>query len=589
MPRPFAPQQLGKYFLLRKIASGGMAEVFLARSEGAAGFQKTVVIKRILPNLAEDTQFVEMFLNEARVASQLNHPNVVSIYELGEIDGSYYISMEYIDGPNLRGLSRRAIDAGQRLEPFMVAKMISMACEGLQYAHDAVGHDGEPLNLIHRDISPDNILLSRQGSVKVVDFGIAKAANQPHLTKSGMLKGKLSYMPPEQIRGHVLDRRADVFALGVCMYELLAGTKPFESTSEVAVMQAILHEPPGDLAALRPDVDAELLRIIERSLEKDRDRRYGSCQAFQTDLDAYLLRKQVSVSARDLAHLVEKLMGPAVPITISQPSMKAAQGSGPRPLPSEQLGPKVGTPPNFNTDSATAVKSLIASAVDVSAVDVARASSGQLPGPVEAPRRIGLWLGLGGAALAACLGIFVLVSRPKPAPQVVEIPAPVRQKPAPPKVELATAPAPTPPPTVPAADPAPTPKADPAPVAIAEPTPPAHDPVAEAKAPEPKKGAERTHRTRRPRHEVATVKSSPATLPVQPAAVSTGKIEVRVLPYADDVIIDGKHYGQTPLGTLPTVSAGRHHLTLLRAGTRYEQEVSVPAGGVAMVKHRFEN
>ncbi|HEX8698180.1 MAG TPA: serine/threonine-protein kinase, partial [Myxococcaceae bacterium] len=218
-----------------------MAEVFLAKAAGPMGFEKTLVVKRILPHMAEDPTFVEMFLSEAKLAAQLNHPNIVQIFDFGEADGAYFLAMEYIDGPNLRVLLKRAVSQGLALPPAVCARLIASACEGLAFAHDfADPGTGELLGLIHRDISPDNVLVSRQGAVKVVDFGIAKAANQSHKTKTGLIKGKIAYMPVEQLQGQQLDRRADVYALGVVLYELLTGHYPFEATTDVSMMQAIL-------------------------------------------------------------------------------------------------------------------------------------------------------------------------------------------------------------------------------------------------------------------------------------------------------------------------------------------------------------
>src|SRR5687767_7530587 len=205
-----------------------MAEVFLARAEWALGVEKTVVVKRILSHLAEDQNFVEMFLSEAKLAAQLSHPNIVQIFEFGETEGVYYLAMEYIDGPNLRTLGARAHDQGRPVPFNLCAKMISMACEALCYAHEFCDPvTGTPLMLVHRDISPDNIILARNGALKVVDFGIAKAVTQSHQTKTGLIKGKLAYMPPEQLKTKSIDKRADVYALGVVLYELVAGKKPF--------------------------------------------------------------------------------------------------------------------------------------------------------------------------------------------------------------------------------------------------------------------------------------------------------------------------------------------------------------------------
>ncbi len=204
---------LGKYKLVKLIASGGMAEVYLARQAGAAGFEKLVCLKRILPHLARDKQFVDMFLNEARLAAQLDHPNIVSIFDLGEANGNYFIAMEFIDGPSLRAVHKRAAERNELLPIPEIVKIISMAAGGLQYAHDLTDAQGKPLGLVHRDISPDNILVHRNGSAKVVDFGIAKAANSSGATRTGTLKGKVAYMPPEQLRGEQLDRRTDVSSM----------------------------------------------------------------------------------------------------------------------------------------------------------------------------------------------------------------------------------------------------------------------------------------------------------------------------------------------------------------------------------------
>ena len=199
--------RLGKYQLLRKLATGGMAEVFLAKTDGPMGFEKHLVIKRILPHLAEDPQFVDMFLAEAKLAAQLNHPNLVQLFDFGEAEGSYFIAMEYIDGPTLRLLLSRARDLRIPITLGLAARIVSSAAEGLAYAHDFRDHvTDEPLHLVHRDVSPDNILVSRSGGVKLVDFGIAKARGQSHHTQAGTVKGKVAYMAPEQLRGEPLDR-----------------------------------------------------------------------------------------------------------------------------------------------------------------------------------------------------------------------------------------------------------------------------------------------------------------------------------------------------------------------------------------------
>jgi serine/threonine-protein kinase len=307
---------VGKYQLVSKLAQGGMAEVFLAKVAGPMGFEKTLVLKRILPHLAEDPRFVGMFLTEARVAAQLNHPHIVQIFDFGQSEGSYYLAMEYIDGPDLRTLLARATQAGLSLPPAFCAKLISAACEALAFAHDFVEPDtGRHLELIHRDISPDNLLLSRQGALKVVDFGIAKATNQSHKTKTGLIKGKLAYMPVEQLQGQPLDRRADVYALGVVLYELLTGNYPFEATTDVSIMQAVLFEPRVPAASRRPDLPQALSGILDKALAKVREQRYPDCISFQADLERFILSTGQPMGARELAQWVERLcpktVGPA--------------------------------------------------------------------------------------------------------------------------------------------------------------------------------------------------------------------------------------------------------------------------------------
>ena len=295
---------LGKYKLVKLIASGGMAEVYLAKQAGAAGFEKLVCLKRILPHLARDKQFVDMFLNEARLAAQLDHPNIVSIFDLGETNGNYFIAMEFIDGPNLRSVAKRAAELGELLPIPEVCKIISMAASGLQYAHDLADSNGAPLGLVHRDISPDNILVHRNGSAKVVDFGIAKAANSSGATRTGTLKGKVAYMPPEQLRGEPLDRRTDVFALGVVMYELLGGKRPWDGASEVALIGKIMTEDPQPLTELRPDVPEELVAIVDKALAKDRSVRYQNCIELQADVEQLIVGLGQTVTPSRIADFV---------------------------------------------------------------------------------------------------------------------------------------------------------------------------------------------------------------------------------------------------------------------------------------------
>ncbi|NOJ82003.1 protein kinase domain-containing protein [Myxococcus xanthus] len=318
--------QIGKYQLVRKLASGGMAEVFLAKAAGPRGFEKTLVLKRILPHLAEDAAFVEMFLGEARLAAQLEHPNIVQIFDFGEAEGSFFLAMEFIDGPNLRKLVKRA--AEEALPPAFCAKVVAAAAEGLAYAHEFRDVEtGEPLGLIHRDVSPDNILVSRQGAVKVVDFGIAKVAGQGHRTLTGVVKGKVAYMPPEQLQAKAMDRRVDVYALGVVLYELLTGKRPFDATTDVSVMQAILFESFIPVSARRPDVPLALQQVLDKALAKDRERRYADCRALQDDLERFVLSTGEPVGAYQIAQRIAQWVPEVAAAPATTPSQGGSKGA----------------------------------------------------------------------------------------------------------------------------------------------------------------------------------------------------------------------------------------------------------------------
>jgi serine/threonine protein kinase len=305
--------RLGKYQLLRKLATGGMAEVFLAKTDGPMGFEKLLVIKRILPHLAEDPQFVAMFLGEAKLAAQLNHPNLVQIFDFGEAEGSYFIAMEYIDGPNLRLLVTQSREVQAPIPFSLAARIVSQAAEGLAYAHDFRSHQtNEPLHLIHRDVSPDNILLSRSGAVKLVDFGIAKARGQSHHTQVGTVKGKVAYMAPEQLRGEPLDRRVDLYALGVVLYELCTGRMPFEANSEASMVRAVLYDAAIPAAERVPNLPMPLQNILARLLAKKREDRYNDCSALHADLERFIHQSGEPATGFVLSRLVARL-SPQIP------------------------------------------------------------------------------------------------------------------------------------------------------------------------------------------------------------------------------------------------------------------------------------
>ncbi|MDX2011636.1 MAG: serine/threonine-protein kinase [Myxococcaceae bacterium] len=277
----------GRYEPQARLAIGGMGEVFLAVQRGVPGFERAVILKSLLPELAAQPGFIDQFLDEARVASQLNHPNVVSIYEVGLWNGTYFIAMEYIRGRNLAQVSRRAAELGLALPPVVVARIIADAARGLGHAHLAHGADGTPLQVIHRDVSPHNIMTRVDGVTKVVDFGIARAANRATRTRTGTLKGKLSYMAPEQVLERPLTPAVDQFALGVCFWELLTGRPLFRAENDLKIIKQVLERPIERPSQLRPGLPAAYDRIALRMLEREPLERFpdmGAAAAALTEL-----------------------------------------------------------------------------------------------------------------------------------------------------------------------------------------------------------------------------------------------------------------------------------------------------------------
>jgi serine/threonine protein kinase len=258
-------ETFGKYVLVRRLATGGMADIYLARQSGVEGFQKPCVIKRILPQLADDQQFVSMFLDEARIAALLTHPNIVQIFDLGKQDGSYFLAMEHVHGEDLTRILDAEHQRGATALPLpMAIRIIAQVAEGLDYAHNAVDEDGQPLGIVHRDVSPPNVIVAYTGSVKIVDFGIAKAVKVKHSrTEVGVIKGKVPYMSPEQVQGLELDKRSDIFSLGALLYELTTGQKPFNGENVAQLcMQIVSNEPeyPSQLPEPLADIIMHCLR-----------------------------------------------------------------------------------------------------------------------------------------------------------------------------------------------------------------------------------------------------------------------------------------------------------------------------------------
>ena len=300
-------ERIGRYTLLERIASGGMAEIFRASSEGSDGIEHVVAIKRILPENARNSEFMTMFLNEARIAATLRHPNVIQAFDFGSENGSYYLAMEYLHGLDTRRIVQSLALAGKKLPlEIAIASAIGI-CAGLQYVHDKRDKNDRSLGLVHRDVSPQNIFLTTSGGVKLVDFGVAKAVHRVSDTLSGTIKGKVTYMSPEQVRAERLDRRSDLFSLSIVLWELTVGRRLFEGVSEAMVMNAIDKLDAPAPSQMTPRYSPDLERIVMKGLARDRDRRYQSADELRGDLEAFARAQRLDVSPRAVATFVRSV------------------------------------------------------------------------------------------------------------------------------------------------------------------------------------------------------------------------------------------------------------------------------------------
>jgi serine/threonine-protein kinase len=389
--------QFGRYQLLKKLAAGGMGQVFLART-GEAGFEKLVVLKSILPHLVEDQEFYEMFSDEAKVSMRLNHPNIVQIFEFGQERGIHFLVMEYVAGEDIRKMVKRIGQQGSTLPLGGILRVIADAAAGLDYAHKATDAKGQPLGIIHRDVSPQNVLVGFDGAVKLIDFGVAKAAGRAQHTATGILKGKFPYMSPEQAEGDELDPRSDIFAIGIVLWELLTGRRLFKGESDTATQKLVrtcsVPAPSTLGAGLPQDLDA----IVLKSLAKNRNDRFPDAGAMRMAIEDFITKKGIPASP---AHLVSFL----------------------RPFYIERIAQEQ------NADSLDELK-------DESQLDWSKAgtpgtgkSQAHQPGRVtEAapPKKSGgskVWLGLGAVAVLGVGGFGVWKSMQPPAPvKTVEVP-----------------------------------------------------------------------------------------------------------------------------------------------------------------------
>jgi eukaryotic-like serine/threonine-protein kinase len=379
---------IGKYVVRRKLAEGGMAELYLAAALGPEGFEKDVVIKRVRPGLADDPGFVRMFIAEARLASRLNHANLVHIFDFDKHQDTYYLAMEYVRGHSLWELRRRCQERGVPVPPTLAAQIGMELARGLAYAH-RLTEGGKPLGLVHRDVTPHNVLLSFDGAVKLTDFGIAKAGGRS--TASGVLKGKFAYMSPEQARGDAVDARTDVFALGVTLWELLTGSRLFEGDGDAAVLRAVQERIIVPPARLNPDVPPAVDAAVMRALERDLTRRWPSAQELERALAGFLLGGARALEDTDVGAFLRRLF---------------PEESGV----AEPVEPSRSIPISLSThDESPPAPTAHGAATELDSARPATSSTAVLSGPVHAADRVGRRaVRLGAATLALLVAVGVL-------------------------------------------------------------------------------------------------------------------------------------------------------------------------------------
>ncbi|MEZ4361466.1 MAG: serine/threonine-protein kinase [Kofleriaceae bacterium] len=566
LPRSAAlGDQLGRYQLLVSIGQGGMAEVLLGRLRGAAGFAKLVVIKRMHSHLSHDQRFIDMFINEGRLVAQLSHPNICQVHELGEEAGALFLAMEYLHGVSWEELVR-VVPRGHPAELPLIAGVLAQACDGLHHAHQLRDRAGNATPVVHRDVSPQNLFVTTDGVCKVLDFGVAKLSTSDRYSQSGVVKGKLPYMSPEQIGGHAVDARTDVFAMGVVLWEALTGRRLFARTTDYQIWKAINEEPIPPLPQLRPELPPAIDAVVSRALQRDPARRYQSI----TEL-AQAIRRDFGAPPLDHAAIAAALRSLcAEQLAVAEAVVARALDDADEP---DRAGPR-------DDDPAQCAETLLSGIVP--SVMLRSESVPQLAAPTRR-RRSRAWLAIpaaiallvaGGVWLASTRGLLgpprgaIAAAPPDATPQDVE-PAAAPPDAAP---ETATPPGDAEVELTDVEPPAPPPGADDAPASER----PEESSRASAKKTRSRRRERVTGTT--PTEEVAGSASAPP--PAEPPAARApqiGHYSVDSRPYAT-ISIDGVDKGETPLYRIP-LPEGPHRVRAERSdGTIKTFSITIVGG-----------
>ena len=436
------PVTFGRYELLKRIAGGGMGEVFVARQRGLAGFEKLLVIKTLLPHLCEDEEFIHMFQDEARISAQLIHPNICQTFEFEKHEGTYYIAMEYLRGEDVRRLWKAAALKGIPVPVPLICRIIADAASGLDFAHALKDGTGQPYGIVHRDISPQNILVTFEGGVKLIDFGVAKAQGRLTQTRTGAIKGKYSYMSPEQVKGEAVDHKTDIFALGIVLHELLTAQRLFKADSDISTIERVKSAPIPPPSTINPSLPRGIDIIVLKALARDPAQRFENAQAFRLAIEDWLVFERMSASSAHLAEFLKRVyrerldaessygpLGEPTPATVQMPGAAAAAAIDRMRISTSDF--VKGPPPamveaeNKGTVNERASRSSTPSGPTdpKSVIDLSMVQTDSGSGPFKGYRRVR-------AIIAGAVGLVILVAgvlwlRPRPAPPAPPLDVPV--------------------------------------------------------------------------------------------------------------------------------------------------------------------